>query len=67
MPDSRQNSHLTKFILQVISAELENALHGTDWQDLLDEIVKRFDMEEIYPVADLEQWAEEHGYVKVQP
>lgn len=42
----------------------ENVEFDTDAGWLIDFIVDNFSPEEIFPIAMLEQWAEENGYTK---
>lgn len=52
---------INKFEREVITANL-NA--GSCLQDSIDFIQKNLEPEDIFPVAELEKWAEANGYIK---
>jgi hypothetical protein len=59
-----QNGKLTKFILEVFTYEIENALRGTNWGNLIEMIELTCAPEDVFTIIDLENWAAENGFVK---
>jgi hypothetical protein len=60
----RQNDKIRKFILDTVTTELENALHGSTWQDLMEKLQEVCDPTDIFGDEELGEWAIANGYVK---
>ena len=60
----RQNEKITKFLLGMFQTEIENALHGTGWQDLMESLQGICYPQDIFDAEELGEWAEANGYEK---
>lgn len=60
MTSVRQDEQFKTFLSDTIKSNLDNQ----SLQDMIDYIAENFSPDEVFPIKELEEWAEENDYVK---